>query len=202
MALTLNFDLTLTFFTGGVILAADYSQLELRVIAHLSGDRKLISILNNDGDVFKMIAAQWKNTLPEAVTTEERQHAKQVCVDCPQQHNHQVFNSQLISACEIRASPKNNFLNDDKYFWTCFAVHLFSSLDYAHFHFFFFFFFVVHVCVRLMTFHCFRVGFLYSPLCSHSTEFSGASKPGLYFCCKVQVFAICLEAVCAFMFLD
>ena len=62
------------------MLGADYSQLELRVIAHLSGDRKLISILNNDGDVFKMIAAQWKNTLPEAVTAEERQHAKQVSV--------------------------------------------------------------------------------------------------------------------------
>ena len=133
VALALNADLTLTFFTGGVILAADYSQLELRVIAHLSGDRKLISILNNDGDVFKMIAAQWKNTLPEAVTTEERQHAKQVCVDCPQQHNHQVFNSQLISAYENTSIYKNNFLNDDKYFWTCFAVHLFSSQEYAQF---------------------------------------------------------------------
>ena len=69
-----------SLFTGGLMLGADYSQLELRVIAHLSGDRKLISILNNDGDVFKMIAAQWKNTLPEAVTAEERQHAKQVSV--------------------------------------------------------------------------------------------------------------------------
>ncbi|XP_076467231.1 DNA polymerase theta-like [Babylonia areolata] len=66
-------------FPGGVILAADYSQLELRVIAHLSGDAKLISVLNNDGDVFKLIAAQWKNTEPEAVTAEERQHAKQIC---------------------------------------------------------------------------------------------------------------------------
>ncbi|KAL8575274.1 hypothetical protein ACOMHN_001819 [Nucella lapillus] len=66
-------------FPGGVILAADYSQLELRVIAHLSGDAKLISILNNDGDVFKLIAAQWKNTMPEFVTKEERQHAKQIC---------------------------------------------------------------------------------------------------------------------------
>ena len=121
-------------FTGGVILAADYSQLELRVIAHLSGDRKLISILNNDGDVFKMIAAQWKNTLPEAVSTEERQHAKQVCVDCPRQHNHQVFNSQLISAYENTSIYKNNnFLNDQKYFLTCFVVHLFSSLEYAQF---------------------------------------------------------------------
>jgi DNA polymerase I-like protein with 3'-5' exonuclease and polymerase domains len=60
------------------MVAADYSQLELRVIAHLSGDHKLISILNADGDVFKMIAAQWRNTLPELVSPQDRQHAKQV----------------------------------------------------------------------------------------------------------------------------
>ncbi|XP_041351343.1 DNA polymerase theta-like [Gigantopelta aegis] len=66
-------------FKGGVIVAADYSQLELRIIAHLSQDRKLISILNNDGDVFKMIAAQWKRTTVEEITAEYRQQAKQIC---------------------------------------------------------------------------------------------------------------------------
>ena len=60
------------------MLAADYSQLELRMIAHLSQDRKLISILNNDGDVFKMIAAQWKCSTVEEITAEQRQQAKQV----------------------------------------------------------------------------------------------------------------------------
>lgn len=70
--------LSVVLFLGGVIVAADYSQLELRIIAHLSDDKKLISILNDDGDVFKMIAAQWKHTAPEAVTAEQRQQAKQV----------------------------------------------------------------------------------------------------------------------------
>ncbi len=60
------------------MLAADYSQLELRVIAHLSQDRKLISILNAGGDVFKTIAAQWKGVDVEDVTGEQRQQAKQV----------------------------------------------------------------------------------------------------------------------------
>ena len=63
---------------GGVILAADYSQLELRVIAHLSHDAKLISILNSGGDVFKTIAAQWKGVEMEEVTPEQRAQAKQV----------------------------------------------------------------------------------------------------------------------------
>ena len=48
------------------------------MIAHLSGDSKLTGILNQDGDVFKMIAAQWKKVEVEQVTTEQRQQAKQV----------------------------------------------------------------------------------------------------------------------------
>ncbi|XP_062590732.1 DNA polymerase theta-like, partial [Saccostrea cucullata] len=66
-------------FPGGVLLAADYSQLELRMIAHLSQDAKLIQILNGNGDVFKLITAQWKSISVEEVTPEERQQAKQIC---------------------------------------------------------------------------------------------------------------------------
>ena len=68
---------------GGVLVAADYSQLELRVIAHLSADRKLQSILNSGGDVFKMIASQWKMVDIADVTAEQRQHAKQVLLSIP-----------------------------------------------------------------------------------------------------------------------
>jgi len=63
---------------GGVLVAADYSQLELRVIAHLSADRKLLGILNTGGDVFKLIASQWKMVDIADVTAEQRQQAKQV----------------------------------------------------------------------------------------------------------------------------
>jgi len=63
---------------GGVLVAADYSQLELRVIAHLSADRKLLGILNSGGDVFKLIASQWKMVDTTDVTAEQRQQAKQV----------------------------------------------------------------------------------------------------------------------------
>lgn len=66
-------------FSGGVLLAADYSQLELRVIAHLSGDRKLLRVLNGGGDVFRIIASQWKMISVDDVTDIQRQQAKQVC---------------------------------------------------------------------------------------------------------------------------
>ncbi|XP_005896144.2 DNA polymerase theta isoform X1 [Bos mutus] len=66
-------------FTGGLILAADYSQLELRILAHLSHDRRLIQVLNTGADVFRSIAAEWKMIEPESVGDNLRQQAKQIC---------------------------------------------------------------------------------------------------------------------------
>ncbi|XP_052650753.1 DNA polymerase theta [Harpia harpyja] len=66
-------------FPGGLILAADYSQLELRILAHLSCDCRLIQALNRGTDVFKSIAAEWKMIDPEAVGDGTRQQAKQIC---------------------------------------------------------------------------------------------------------------------------
>ncbi|KAI0241808.1 hypothetical protein LSAT2_018240 [Lamellibrachia satsuma] len=66
-------------FTGGVLLAADYSQLELRLIAHLAQDAKLTEVLNAGGDVFKTIASQMNGLDVSEVMPEMRQQAKQVC---------------------------------------------------------------------------------------------------------------------------
>ncbi|XP_072737364.1 DNA polymerase theta [Ciconia boyciana] len=66
-------------FPGGLILAADYSQLELRILAHLSCDCRLIQALNGGTDVFKSIAAEWKMIDPGAVGDRTRQQAKQIC---------------------------------------------------------------------------------------------------------------------------
>ncbi|XP_031219687.1 DNA polymerase theta isoform X2 [Mastomys coucha] len=66
-------------FPGGLILAADYSQLELRILAHLSRDCRLIQVLNTGADVFRSIAAEWKMIEPDAVGEDLRQQAKQIC---------------------------------------------------------------------------------------------------------------------------
>ncbi|XP_021563021.1 DNA polymerase theta-like, partial [Carlito syrichta] len=66
-------------FPGGLILAADYSQLELRILAHLSHDCRLIHVLNTGADVFRSIAAEWKMIEPECVGDDLRQQAKQIC---------------------------------------------------------------------------------------------------------------------------
>ncbi|KAG8014817.1 DNA polymerase theta [Nibea albiflora] len=66
-------------FSGGMILAADYSQLELRVLAHLSKDQRLLQVLNGGADVFRCIAAEWKSVDQESVNDSLRQQAKQIC---------------------------------------------------------------------------------------------------------------------------
>ncbi|XP_038613775.1 DNA polymerase theta [Tachyglossus aculeatus] len=66
-------------FPGGLVLAADYSQLELRVLAHLARDRRLAQALNGDADVFKSVAAEWKAMDAASVGEGLRQQAKQIC---------------------------------------------------------------------------------------------------------------------------
>lgn len=49
------------------LVSADYCQLELRILAHLSGDKLLKSILRKPGDVFRSIAAKWNKVQEEEV---------------------------------------------------------------------------------------------------------------------------------------
>lgn len=64
---------------GCMLLTADYSQLELRLMAHFSKDALLISTLKAGGDLFIMIASQWLGKDPSLVTKQERTHAKGMC---------------------------------------------------------------------------------------------------------------------------
>ncbi|MBI1367658.1 MAG: DNA polymerase I [Planctomycetes bacterium] len=63
---------------GSVLLAADYSQIELRLLAHLSQDRTLISAFENDMDIHKVVAAEVFGVPVEEVTSEQRGVAKMV----------------------------------------------------------------------------------------------------------------------------
>ncbi|KAL6069130.1 Helicase and polymerase-containing protein TEBICHI [Balamuthia mandrillaris] len=65
--------------SGCVLLGADYSQLELRLMAHFSKDPLLLDILRAGGDLFLLIAAQWLGKDQEEVTKEERNRAKAMC---------------------------------------------------------------------------------------------------------------------------
>ncbi len=59
-----------------VLVAFDYSQIELRIAAFLSGDKKLISAFKNNLDIHTAVAAEVFDIKPEDVKKEERRKAK------------------------------------------------------------------------------------------------------------------------------
>ena len=60
------------------LLAADYSQIELRIIAALSGEENMIKAFQNGEDIHRSTAAKVFNVALEEVTKEQRSHAKTV----------------------------------------------------------------------------------------------------------------------------
>ncbi|MGA0705963.1 MAG: DNA polymerase I [Steroidobacteraceae bacterium] len=63
---------------GRVLLAADYSQIELRIMAHLSDDPGLLRAFAEDRDIHEATAAEVLGIDPAAVTPEQRRSAKAV----------------------------------------------------------------------------------------------------------------------------
>ena len=63
---------------GKVIVAADYSQIELRIMAHLSADQTLLNAFNNNLDVHRSTAAEIFQQELGDVSDEQRRHAKAV----------------------------------------------------------------------------------------------------------------------------
>ena len=60
------------------VLAADYSQIELRIMAHLSGDDTLVNAFNNGLDIHSATAAEIFDLSLDEVSAEQRRHSKAV----------------------------------------------------------------------------------------------------------------------------
>ncbi len=63
---------------GYIFIDADYSQIELRVLAHISGDRTMLKAFRNDEDIHKQAASKVFDVPIEEVTKEQRTSAKAV----------------------------------------------------------------------------------------------------------------------------
>ena len=63
---------------GSIILAADYSQIELRIMAHISEDKNLLTAFNNNEDVHRSTASQVFDTEITKVTKDQRRKAKAI----------------------------------------------------------------------------------------------------------------------------
>jgi DNA polymerase-1 len=63
---------------GNVLVAADYSQIELRIMAHLSQDEGLLSAFAQGEDVHRATAAEVFGVTPDEVSSDQRRHAKAI----------------------------------------------------------------------------------------------------------------------------
>ena len=97
---------------NALILSADYSQIELRLLAHVSGDANLINAFNSGVDVHTLTASKVFEVPVEEVTKEMRYKAKAV--------NFGIVYGQskygLAKALKISADEAQSFI--DKYFMT------------------------------------------------------------------------------------
>ena len=63
---------------GWSVMAADYSQIELRIMAHLSGDQSLVDAFARGDDIHRATAAEVFDLEPMFVTDEQRRRAKAI----------------------------------------------------------------------------------------------------------------------------
>jgi DNA polymerase-1 len=63
---------------GKKLVGLDYSQIELRLAAHMSGDKKMIKAFRDGADIHTMTAAEINQVSPEAVSKNMRREAKAI----------------------------------------------------------------------------------------------------------------------------
>lgn len=64
---------------GRSLISADFCQLELRILSHLSQDASLLKVMSTPKDVFTTISADWNGLAEHQVTEQQRNATKQIC---------------------------------------------------------------------------------------------------------------------------
>ncbi|MFH1379792.1 MAG: DNA polymerase I [bacterium] len=103
---------------GSVFLSADYSQIDLRVLAHLSQDNVLVDAFNSGGDIHKETAAQVFGVPAAEVTDEMRNNAKAINFGIV--YGQQAFG--LAQTLKISRTEAQKFI--DNYFVTYAGVKI------------------------------------------------------------------------------
>lgn len=65
---------------GWQLVAFDYSQIEMRVLAHICQDAAMIQIFDESGDVYQLLASMIFEKHPEHISRIEREQAKVICL--------------------------------------------------------------------------------------------------------------------------
>ncbi len=100
---------------GHLLLAADYSQVELRLLAHFSGDKTMLNAFNNGEDIHAQTAAEIMGIDIEKVTSNDRSKAKAVNFGLMYgQSSFGLANALRISRKEAKEYITNYFLRFSK----------------------------------------------------------------------------------------
>ena len=95
---------------GHKLISADYSQIELRIMAHLSGDEALLKAFAEGMDVHRATAAEVFGVMPIEVSNEQRRYAKTINFGLI--YGMSAFG--LAQSLEIERSAAQNYI--DRYF--------------------------------------------------------------------------------------
>lgn len=91
-----------------LFLSTDYSQIELRVLAHLSNSQELINAFNNNIDIHKQVASDIFKTPLEEVTKEQRSKAKAVVFGIV----YGISSFGLSESLQIKPSEAKELINE------------------------------------------------------------------------------------------
>ncbi|WP_392566254.1 DNA polymerase I [Utexia brackfieldae] len=95
---------------GYKIISADYSQIELRIMAHLSRDKALLDAFSQDKDIHRFTAAETLDISEDSVTSEQRRNAKAVNFGL-------IYGMSAFGLAKQLAIPRQNAQNYiDRYF--------------------------------------------------------------------------------------
>ncbi|MEI6521280.1 MAG: DNA polymerase I [bacterium] len=95
---------------GWMLVAADYSQIELRVLAHITGDEAMTEVFIKGEDLHTAAACKLYNVSPDAVTREMRRIAKIINFSIPYGTTAYGLSTQIRSSQEVAAEFRNNYL--------------------------------------------------------------------------------------------
>lgn len=118
----------------GLLICADYSQIELRVLAHLSEDENLVRAFQEGQDIHAAVAAQVWGGTPETVTREQRENAKTVNFGIiygvtPYGLSRRIAGLDVSAAATLIEEYKARFPGIGRFLETCVAQAL--SLGYV-----------------------------------------------------------------------
>ena len=109
---------------GHLLLCADYSQIELRLLAHLSQDAALLEAFEQGQDIHTTVAAEVFGVAPETVTNEQRARAKTLNFGIiygitPYGLARRIEGMDVATAMELIAQYKRRFPGIERFLQQC-----------------------------------------------------------------------------------